>query len=384
MNLWVKADGQTAIHGPSMSEVQQNTLYLLTPGSYVSRDHLTLQVEVPVYPPELPVELRSREKAIGTRKLSIPIHHLESICLFGASTVSPPAMDLCWEHGVAVNFLTEYGRFQARITGIADTSVTLRRTQFRAADDPAKCADIARQIIAGKLQNSRNSLLRAARENGNGNEQDQLQSVIAALGKQIELLVDSRPSDSGAQLDTLRGAEGMAAQLYFSVFDLMLKKQHDDFRFTKRTRRPPRDRMNCLLSFLYALVRHDCIAALTSLGLDPFVGFLHADRPNRPALALDLMEEFRPWLADRLAVTLINRQQIAGEHFVEREGGAVELTENGRRALIQGYQERKQDCLIHPLLAQNLRLAQMPFVQARILARHLRGDLPAYVPLVPK
>lgn len=367
-----------------MSEVQQNTLYLLTPGSYVARDHLTLQVEVPVYPPDLPAELRSREKATETRKLSIPIHHLESICLFGASTVSPPAMGLCWEHGVAINFFTEYGRFQARITGVADTSVTLRRTQFRAADDPTKCAEISRQIIAGKLQNSRGSLLRAARENSTGNGQDQLQSVIAALGKQIELLSDPRPSDPGAQLDTLRGVEGMAAQLYFSVFDLMLKKQRDDFRFNKRTRRPPRDRINCLLSFLYALVRHDCIAALTSSGLDPFVGFLHADRPNRPALALDLMEEFRPWLADRLAVTLINRQQITGEHFVEREGGAVELTEKGRRALIQGYQERKQDCLIHPLLEQNLRLAQMPFVQARILARHLRGDLPAYVPLVPK
>ena len=333
-----------------MSDVVQNTLYLLTPGSYVSRDHLTLQVEVPVYPPDLPRELRSREKATETRKLSIPIHHLESICLFGASTVSPPAMDLCWEHGVAVNYFTEYGRFQARLTGIADTSVALRRTQFRAADDPGKCAGIAAQIIAGKIQNSRNSLLRAARENSNAEEQDQLARVVEALGKQIELLEDSRPADAGAQLDALRGTEGMAAQLYFSVFDLMLKKQRDDFRFTKRTRRPPRDRINCLLSFLYALVRHDCIAALTSSGLDPFVGFLHADRPNRPSLALDLMEEFRPWLADRLAVTLINRQQMAREHFVEREGGAVELTESGRKALIQGYQERKQDCLTHPLL----------------------------------
>ena len=367
-----------------MNDVQQNTLYLLTPGSYVSRDHLTLQVEVPLYPPDLPAELRSREKATGTRKLSVPIHHLESICLFGASTVSPPAMDLCWEHGVAVNFFTEFGRFQARLTGVADTSVSLRRAQFRAADDPAKCADIARPIIAGKLQNTRNSLLRAARENDDGNEQDQLQSVIDALGKQIEHLADALRFDPAARLDTLRGAEGMAAQLYFSVFDLMLRKHRDDFRFTHRSRRPPRDRINCLLSFLYALVRHDCIAALTSLGLDPFVGFLHADRPNRPSLALDLMEEFRPWLADRLAVTLINRQQIARQHFVEREGGAVELTEDGRRTLIQSYQERKQDCLTHSLLEQSFRVAQMPFVQARILARHLRGDLAEYIPLVPK
>jgi CRISPR-associated protein Cas1 len=367
-----------------MSDVQQNTLYLLTPGSYVSRDHLTLQVEVPVYPPDLPAGERTRDKATGTHKLSLPIHHLESICLFGASTISPPALDLCWEHGVAVNFFSEYGRFQARMTGVADTSVTLRRAQFRAADDPARCAAIARLIIAGKIQNSRHSLLRAARENNDEGEQNRLQSVIDPLGKQIDLLAGPGPADPATQLDALRGAEGIAAQLYFSVFDLMLKKQRDDFRFTKRTRRPPRDRINCLLSFLYALVRHDCIAALTSVGLDPFVGFLHADRANRPSLALDLMEEFRPWLADRLAVTLINRQQIAPEHFVAREGGAVELTENGRKTLIRAYQERKQDCLTHPLLEQNLRLSQMPFVQARILARHLRGDLPDYVPLVPK
>ena len=398
-----------------MSEVQQNTLYLLTPGSYVSRDHLTLQVEVPVYPADLPAEERRRETATGTRKLSIPIHHLESICLFGASTINPPALHLCWEHGVAVNFLSEHGQFQARMTGVADTSVTLRRTQFRAADDPQRCAVIARQIIAGKIQNSRNSLLRAARENGDAGEQDRLQGVIDALARQIQYLatapchserhldprstnVDESPpachsdpawageecDSSVRSLDALRGAEGMAAQLYYSVFSLMLKQQRDVFRFITRTRHPPRDPINCLLSFIYALLRHDCVAALTSVGLDPFVGFLHTDRPNRPSLALDLMEEFRPWVADRLAITLINRQQTAPDHFVEREGGVVEFTEAGRRLVIQAYQERKQDELTHPLLEQNLRLAQMPFVQARILARHLRGDLPQYLPLVPK
>ncbi|MGO9244498.1 MAG: CRISPR-associated endonuclease Cas1, partial [Verrucomicrobiia bacterium] len=163
-----------------------------------------------------------------------------------------------------------------------------------------------------------------------------------------------------------------------------LKQQRDDFAFSTRTRRPPRDRVNCLLSFLYALVRHDCIAALTCVGHDPFVGFLHTDRPNRPSLALDLMEEFRPWLADRLAVTLINRQQIQLDDFVVREGGAVEFTEAGRKLVIKAYQERKQENLLHPFLDQNLRLAQMPFIQARLLARHLRGDLPDYLPLVPK
>ena len=187
-----------------------------------------------------------------------------------------------------------------------------------------------------------------------------------------------------ADLDALRGSEGLAAQQYFSVFSFALKQQRKTFQFTKRSRRPPRDRINCLLSFLYALLRHDCVAALTAVGLDPFVGFLHTDRPNRPSLALDLMEEFRPWLADRLAITLINRQQISAGHFVEREGGVVEFTEAGRKLIIRAYQERKQDSLTHPLLEQNLRLAQMPFIQARILARHLREDLPEYLPLLPK
>jgi CRISPR-associated protein Cas1 len=168
------------------------------------------------------------------------------------------------------------------------------------------------------------------------------------------------------------------------VFALLLKQQREEFSFTTRSRRPPRDRINCLLSFLYALIRQDCLAALTVVGLDPFVGFLHAERPNRPALALDLMEEFRPWLADRLAVTLINRKQIGPEHFHQREGGAVEFTDAGRKLVIQSYQTRKQETLQHPLLDQQLRIGQLPFIQARILARHLRADVADYVPLVPK
>ncbi|MBI3849652.1 MAG: CRISPR-associated endonuclease Cas1 [Verrucomicrobia bacterium] len=275
---------------------------------------------------------------------------------------------------------------QARMTGVADTSVTLRRAQFRAADDSAKCAGIARQIIAGKLQNSRNSLLRAARETEISDHKSQIAEATDALARQIQELgrwTTERLREPGA-LDALRGAEGMGAQTYFSVFTLLLKQQRDEFTFTTRTRRPPRDRINCLLSFLYALVRHDCIAGLTSIGLDPFVGFLHAERPNRPALALDLMEEFRPWLADRLAVTLVNRQQVGTEDFKMREGGAVEFTDAGRKRVIKAYQERKQEKLTHPLLDQEFRLAQIPFVQARVLARHLRGDLTDYIPLVPK
>ncbi|NGO37973.1 type I-C CRISPR-associated endonuclease Cas1 [Limisphaera ngatamarikiensis] len=370
-----------------MPDIAQNTLYLTTPGTYVARDHLTLLVKVPL------CSDGSRSPAGGVKCedpsfkcVRVPIHHLESICVFGPSTISPPALHLCWEHGVAVNFLSEFGLLQARLVGVADTSVTLRRAQFRAADDPPRCAAIARQIIAAKLQNSRNSLLRGAREAESPDLKSQITPATDALGRQIEglgqwSLDQLRAADA---LDALRGIEGLGSATYFGVFTLLLKQQREVFRFTGRIRRPPRDRINCLLSFLYALLRHDCIAALTCAGLDPFVGFLHAERPNRPALALDLMEEFRPWLADRLAITLINRQQIGPEDFRVREGGAVELSDAGRKQVIQAYQERKQVRLTHPLLEQEFRIGQLPFIQARILARHLRGDLPEYVPFIPK
>jgi CRISP-associated protein Cas1 len=352
-----------------MADIQQNTLYLTTPGSYISRDHLTLLVEVPVYPDNLPPEERTRNNAADLRKLSIPIHHLESVCVFGASSISPPALDLCWERGVAVNYLSESGYLHARMTGVADTSVMLRRAQFRAADDPAKCAAIARQIIAGRLQNSRNSLLRAARETDSDEHRCRLLETTDALARQIQDLgrwTADRLKEPGA-LDALRGMEGMGSSAYFAVFSLVLKQQRPDFSFSHRSRRPPRDRINCLLSFLYALVRHDCIVALTASGLDPFVGFLHADRPNRPSLALDLMEEFRPWLADRLAITLINRQQIDPGDFREREGGAVEFSDAGRKRVIKSYQERKQERLAHPLLDQSFRIGEIMWNSCPVL-----------------
>jgi CRISPR-associated protein Cas1 len=361
-----------------MSEIIQNTLYLATQGTYVWRDHLTLQVEVPVYPDDFPPEERCKAARTGVRKVAIPIHHLESICVFGQSSLSPPALDLCWENGVAVNFLNEWGRLHARLSGVFDTSVGLRRAQFRAADDPMRCAVVARQVIAGKLQNARNSLLRAGRENSIESECSLIEGATDALARQIRELPGKE------DVSSLRGSEGMGAAVYFSVFGLAMKQQRSDFAFSTRSRRPPKDRINCLLSFLYALVRHDCVSALTAVGLDPFVGFLHAERPNRPALALDLMEEFRPWLADRLALTLINRQQVGAPDFRTREGGSVELTEAGRKRIIKAYQERKLEALQHPLLQQSLRIGQMPFVQARVLARHLRGDLAMYVPFVPK
>ncbi len=362
-------------------EIKQNTLYLTTEGSYVSRDHLTLRVEI--------------EKQM---RLAVPVHHLESVCVFGNGIqLTPSALQLCWENGVAVNYLSENGYLLGRWEAVPNTSVLLRRAQYRAADDARKTASIARQCVAGKLQNSRQSLLRSARENTDADERQRLQSAadeIAVLIRRLERL-DSEPEDADTEIrnsqseirnrvDKILGYEGQAANLYFDVFTLHLKQQREDFSFTTRTRRPPRDAINCLLSYLYALVRHDCIAALTVTGLDPFVGYLHAERPNRPAMALDLMEEFRPWLADRLAITLINRKQITADDFIAREGGAVEFTKAGRKAVITAYQTRKQDVLTHPLLNQEFRIGQLMMVQARILARHLRGDLAEYLPLVLK
>lgn len=340
-------------------EVKQNTLYLTTPGSYVSRDHLTLRIEV------------QREV-----KLSVPIHHLESVCIFGQSSISPFALELCWERGVPVNYFSENGYFLGRWEGVANTSVLLRRAQYRAADNEASCLSIARQCAAGKLQNSRISLLRSARESESSADRARLQSCAEDIGEILRRL------ERAESVDQVRGYEGQSAHLYFSVFDLHFRQQRSDFQFTTRSRRPARDPINCLLSYLYALLRHDLIAALTATGLDPFVGYLHVERPNRPALALDLMEEFRPMLCDRLAITLINRRQIAPNEFVRREGGAVEFSSAGRKAVISAYQLRKQEVVRHPIVDEEHRLGQFMLVQARILARHLRGDLAEYLPCV--
>jgi CRISPR-associated protein Cas1 len=363
-------------------EIKQNTLYLTQSGAYVSRDHLTLRIEV--------------EKQL---KLAVPIHHLESVCVFGQTSFSAPALQLCWEHGVAVNYFSENGYLLGRWEAVPNTSVGLRRAQYRAADDAQKTAAIARQCVAGKIQNARLSVLRSARENADETEAAQLRECAEELGRLLRrlqpLTANGTEADSEAGsvesaeslrelTDRIRGYEGQAASVYFDVFSLHLRQQREDFQFTTRTRRPPRDRINCLLSFLYALLRHDCIAALTATGLDPFVGYLHAERPNRPALALDLMEEFRPLLADRLAITLVNRKQISPDDFNEREGGAVEFMAKGRKAVITAWQTRKQETVTHPLLEQEFRIGQLMLVQARILARHLRGDLTEYMPCVLK
>jgi CRISP-associated protein Cas1 len=342
-------------------DIQLNTLYVVTPRAVLRRDHLTVRVEV--------------EKQT---KLVVPIHQLEAVAVFGAVHVTPAVMALCAERGVAVSFLSESGRLLARVDAPASGNVLLRREQYRRADQPQACLAIAQAIVGGKVQNARNVLLRAGRE---ATEEVERQTLAAAATR----LADTLTALPAAQnVDSLRGHEGDAARIYFEVFPLFLRQQRQAFGPRGRSRRPPLDPMNALLSFLYALLLNDCTAAAAAAGLDPSVGFLHVDRPGRPGFALDLMEEFRPLVADRLALALVNRQQLKPAGFVERDGGAISMDDASRRIVLTAYQQRKREEVTHPLLEQKTPLGRLPFLQARILARHLRGDLPSYVPCVLK
>lgn len=342
-------------------EIKQKTLFITTSGNYISRDHLTLRIEQD-----------------NQLKLAIPIHHIDSICNFGYNTFTPQALQLCWENGIAVNCFSEAGHFYGRWEGVPNTSVVLRRSQYRKADDENFCAELAKSFVRGKIINCRQGILRSARNSDSEREVGELIKCAKELKNVLRGLNDAE------DLETIRGYEGQAADVYFSCFNFRLSQQRQDFLFTKRTKRPPLDLVNCLISFLYALVCHDCIAALTAVGFDPFVGYLHAERPNRPSLALDLMEEFRPLLADRLAITLINRLQIQPDDFIKHEGGAVELTVEGRKKIISAYQTKKQETLTHPILKQQVYYGQLFYVQARILARHIRGDIPTYYPFLSR
>ncbi len=342
-------------------EVQQNVLYVMTSGAYVRRDHLAVQVELE-----------------GEVRLGVPIHNLQAVVLMGAVLISPGALSLCAENGVSVTFLSEAGRLLARLDAPVSGNVLLRREQFRQADREADTLRHGRMFVAGKLHNARSNLLRSARDNAAAQDREALQGAAAALGALFSQIEAAR------SLDEVRGIEGASARAYFAVFPHMVRHDREAMAPCGRSRRPPRDRGNALLSFLYALLSADCIAALAGAGLDPNVGFLHTDRPGRPSLALDLMEEFRPMLADRLALTLTNRRQVDRDGFVVREGGAVEMVQETRKRVVAAWQERKQEEVTHPLLGQTTRLGMLPHLQARILARVIRGDLQEYVPCTLK
>lgn len=345
-----------------------NTLYLTTPDTYLRLENQTLAVE--------------QDQAL---KLRVPLQHLSAVVCFGHIQLSTPLMHTLAQQGIALVLLDANGRFQARLEGPMAGNVLLRQAQHRAVSDAGQSLSLARSFAAGKIRNARSLLLRGAREARN--EQD-----AAGLTRQAQNLAASLRALPGCEsLDAVRGTEGEAARQHFAGLSLLVRpdaREHFSMQ-GGRSRRPPRDRLNALLSFLYSLWMNDCRSALEAVGLDPQLGFLHALRPGRAALALDLMEEFRPQ-AERLAMTLINRQQLRADDFIEREGGAISLQANARKGVLVAYQERKQETLQHALLAQPVALGLVPLIQARLLARTVRGELDAdsqsaaYVPFLIK
>ena len=281
--------------------------------------------------------------------------------------------------GRSIVWLNENGRFLARVEGAVQGNILLRQAQFRAADNPEQTCELARLFVAGKIRNSRQVLLRSARDSKNETEADQLKQSAKKLNSHLRNLQHAQ------DLDTIRGIEGDAARLYFSQMNYMIAPAaRDAFHFDQRSRRPPRDPINALLSFIYALILTDCRSALEAAGLDPQLGFLHAVRPGRPALALDLQEEYRAVFGDRLALTLINRGQITRKDFDFQPGNTVLLNDRGRKKVIIAYQERKKVTLLHPVLEKKIEIGLIPLIQARLLARYMRGDIDTYLPYLHK
>lgn len=334
-----------------------NTLYVTTSDSYLRLDNDTLRVEMG-----------------EETRLRVPLHHLQAVVCFGHVKVSVPLMHRLADDGIALVLLDVNGRFKARLEGAVSGNVLLRLAQHAAVGDPGATLIIAQGLVGGKLRNQRQVLLRGAREAKAAEDATVLSRAA------LDLAASLRAVPAASTLDALRGIEGEAARTYFEALNRLVRADlRPTFTMDGRSRRPPRDRMNALLSFFYSMLMNDCRSACEATGLDPQIGFLHAVRPGRAALALDLMEEFRP-LADRLALTLINRGQLVPGDFSEREGGAVLMEGDARRSAVVAYQERKQELLTHPLLSESVPLGVVPLVQARLLARCVRGDVPAYIP----
>lgn len=338
-----------------------NVLYVQSQQAVLRLDHDAVRVEV-----ERELRLRA------------PLIRLSAIVVFGQVSVTTALLQRCAEDGRSVVWLDRRGRFRARVEGLTRGNVLLRRAQHLALSERSRATAIARQMVAAKIQNSRGVLLRGARDSG---AEDDRAALSEAAGDLAAILTRLRDA---ANLDIVRGFEGDAARTYFRVFPLLVRAERSVFGPDGRSRRPPRDRVNATLSFLYALVRAECTAALEGVGLDPQVGFLHALRPGRPALALDLMEELRAPLADRLALALINRRQLRAGHFERLPGDAVLLTEEGRRLVLTAYQQRKEEVVDHRALREQVPVGLVPHIQARLLARHLRGDLKDYPPFVSR
>jgi len=335
-----------------------NTLFVQTQGAYLKKEGDAVVVRV------------AQKTA-----LRVPLHQLDGIATFGRVSASPFLLGACAEAGVRVSMLTTHGRFLAAVVGFAPGNVLLRREQYRRADDHDASLAVARPIVAAKIANLRTVLLRASRDHAH--RVDAGDPTTPALTAR-RMALDADAAMRSTSLDQLRGIEGESSAAYFRAFNHLITADHDAFRFTQRSRRPPMDPINALLSFLYTLLAHDYRSACEAAGLDAATGFLHRDRPGRPSLALDLMEALRPVLADRLALSLINRQQVRPTGFTTTESGGVIMDDATRKTVLVAYQKRKHDALLHPFLNETLPLGLVPHVQARLLARYLRGDHDLY------
>ena len=334
-----------------------NTLYISTQGSYLHQEGETVVVE------------REQKKV-----LQLPIHAIGGIVCFGNVLCSPFLLGFCAERDVAVSFLSEHGRFLASVHGPVSGNVLLRRRQYRMADEAEATRAIASNVVSGKLANCRIVMNRTVRDHGDKIDADALRAGSAA----IDRILDQVPK--AADVDAVRGYEGLAAAEYFACFNHLIIDQKDDLVFKDRSRRPPLDEVNALLSFVYTLLAHDVRSALETVGLDPAVGFLHRDRPGRPGLALDIMEEFRPVIADRLVLSLINRRQVGPKGFTKAANGAVMMDSDTRKAVLTEYQNRKQDEVLHPYIEETVPIGLLFFIQANLMARHIRGDIDGYPP----
>lgn len=332
-----------------------NTLFVTTQGAYLAAEGETVVVRVD-----------------GAERLQVPLHMLEGIVCFGQVSCSQFLMARCTERGVGISFLTEHGRFLARVQGSVSGNVLLRRAQYRMADDGRQAAALARNFVAAKIANSRTVLMRAIRDHPQEDGVPALRAAANALGRCL------RDLEQSLSLDRVRGIEGEAARQYFDVFENLIVSQREAFPFRGRTRRPPMDNANALLSFVYTLLTHDACSALEAVGLDSQVGFLHRDRPGRPGLALDMVEEFRAFVADRLVLSLINRRQVQARGFRANETGGVTMDDDTRKAVLVAYQERKQAEIHHPFLEERTTVGMLVHLQALLLARFLRGDLDSY------
>ena len=337
-----------------------NTLYITSDDAYIRKERETFVVEI------------NNEKVFQA-----PTHSIENIVCFGFKPLTPALMAYCAENNVGISYLSENGKFLARVYGAQKGNVLLRKAQYAISDDELLSLSIARPIIAAKVSNYRNLLLRHQR-NHPDNSSDELISSADLMGRRLTNIQQVQ------NLDELRGYEGECANLYFGVLSSLITAQREDFSFNQRTKRPPLDPANALLSFLYVILANDVRSALETVGLDPQVGFLHQLRSGRPSLALDLMEEFRAYLGDRIMLNLINLKQVTKKDFEIRESGEVRMSDTARKELLTAYQKRKQKVITHPFLGEKMTIGLLPHIQAQLLARYIRGDIQDYPPFYLK